>query len=587
MQASGVFDPAKPAMAAAAEWNFADVWETVAEAVPDRVAQVQGGRRIPWRDFDRRAGGVAAALLKAGLRRQDKVSLYLHNAPAYLESAFAAMKAGLVPVNTNYRYTGDELVHLWTDADAAAVVFHAAFAQQAEAARLRCPGVRAWLFVDDGGDACPEAGPQVCPPWAISYEAAAQSWVGQAGPPAGQPEAGPLPPWGRSGDDQVLIYTGGTTGLPRGVMWRQHDLFLASNTTGDPEAADHGHVRRRLDGAAPPVGLPAAPLMHGTGFVFAATILNRGGTVVTLPERSFDVTAMLDAIVREGVTDVCLVGDAFCRPMVDALDREPGRWDMSRLKVVSSSGMAWSASVKQRLLVHAPGVLLIDFLNASEASGMGRALTSLKRPEGGRGVEGARGAAVGSRFQLGRNACVIDDEGRPLARGGTVPGRLAVRGHIPLGYYKDPAKTAATFPVIDGVRYAVPGDLATVDADGTITLLGRGSTCINTGGEKVFPEEVEDALRACPGVVDAVVVGVPHERFGQMVAAALEMAEGAAFDEAALLDALRMRLAGHKVPRAVMKVGSVGRGPNGKADRPGVTRRITAWLAERIPERRG
>jgi fatty-acyl-CoA synthase len=553
MQASGV---AESAITHACDWKFADIWETVADTVPDRVAQVHGDRRITWRDFDRRAAGIAAALLHAGLTRQEKVALYLHNAPAYLESAFAAMKAGLVPVNTNYRYTGDELIHLWTDSDAAAVAFHGAFTPQAEATRPRCPSVRAWLFVEDGS--------HDCPPWAIPYEASAAN-------PAGRLAAS----WDRSGADQVLIYTGGTTGLPRGVMWRQHDLYLASNTTGDPETADYAHVRRRLEGATPPVGLPAAPLMHGTGFVFAATILNRGGTVVTLPERSFDVTAMLDAIVREGVTDLCIVGDAFCRPVVDALDAEPERWDLSRLKVVSSSGMAWSANVKQRLLTHAHGALLIDFLNASEASGMGRALTSSKRSE------------AGSRFQLGKNACVIDEAGRPLVPGATTPGRLAVRGHIPLGYYKDPAKTAATFPVIDGVRYAVPGDLATVEADGAITLLGRGSTCINTGGEKVFPEEVEDALRACVGVLDAVVVGVPHERFGQIVAAAVEMADGHAFDEAALRDHLRARLAGHKVPRVVMPVGSVGRGPNGKADRPGVTRRIVAWLAERAPETRG
>ncbi len=555
MQAGRLSGSEPSISAGAAEWNFAHMWEAVADAVPDRVAQVQGGRHSLWRDFERRAGGVAAALLASGLRRQDKVALYLHNAPAYLESAFAAMKAGLVPVNTNYRYTGDELIHLWTDSDAAAVVFHGAFAPQAEAVRSRCPGVRAWLFVEDGTGACP--------PWAIDYEAAAAS----ARPPAAAP-------WGRTGDDQVLIYTGGTTGLPRGVMWRQHDLFLASNTTGDPEDADYGHVRRRLDGAKPPIGLPAAPLMHGTGFVFAATILNRGGTVVTLLETSFDVASLLDTIVREGVTDVCIVGDAFCRPMVDALDQEPGRWNLGHLKVVSSSGMAWSPGVKQRLLVHAPEALLIDFLNASEASGMGRALTSSRRKDGA------------GRFQLGRNACVLGDDGRPLRPGAGVPGRLAVRGHIPLGYYKDPGKTAATFPVVDGVRYAVPGDLATVEIDGAITLLGRGSTCINTGGEKVFPEEVEDALRACPGVRDAVVVGVLHARFGQMVAAAVEMADDAAWDEASLLDALRLRLAGHKIPRATMPVNTVGRGPNGKADRPEVTRRITAWLEERA-ERRG
>ena len=528
------------------QWTFADVWETVAATVPDRVALSHGEMRVTWRDFDARANGIAAALLVAGLQRQDKVALYLHNAPAYLESVFAALKSSLVPVNTNYRYTGDELVQLWTDADAAAVVFHGAFATQAEAVRARCPAVKAWLFVDDGQAECPS--------WAIPYETAAQSSTVSAAAVRN-----------RSGDDLIIIYTGGTTGLPRGVMWRQHDMFLASNTTSDPETADLEHVRGRIDGATPPVGLPAAPLMHGTGFVFAATILNRGGTVVTLPGMSFDVKQLLDTMSDEGVTDVCIVGDAFCRPIVDALDPEPDRWNLSRLKVVSSSGMAWSASVKERLLVHAPDALLIDFLNSSEASGMGRSLTSKR-------------AAGGSRFQLGKNACVIDDEGRPLVKGSGEAGRLAVRGHLPLGYYKDPEKTAATFPVIDGVRYSIPGDLATVEEDGSITLLGRGSTCINTGGEKVFPEEVEEAIKSLDGVADALVIGVPHERFGQMVTAAVEWADGASPDEAALLEHLRGMLAGHKIPRVIMPVESLDRGPNGKADRPGVTARILAWL---------
>lgn len=546
-------ETAVPGHRGMAEWTFADVWETIADAVPDRSALIHDRLRITWREFDFRADGVAQALLNAGLQPQAKVALYLHNAPAYMEGAFAAMKAGLVPVNTNYRYTGDELVQLWTNADAAAVIFHAAFAPQAEAIRARCPQVLLWLCVDDGEHPCPA--------WAMPYKAALDTASGRT-----------LPPGGRSGDDQILIYTGGTTGLPRGVMWRQHDMFLASNTTGDPDSPDFDHVRRRLADAAAPIGLPAAPLMHGTGFVFAATILNRGGTIVTLPGMSFDVTVLLDTMVREGVTDLCIVGDAFCRPMVSALDLEPGRWDLSGLKVVSSSGMAWSASVKERLLVHAPNALLIDFLNASEASGMGRSLTSKRR------------AASGARFQLGKNACVIDDAGQPIAPGSGQSGRLAVRGHIPLGYYKDPAKTAATFPVVDGVRYSVPGDLATVEADGTITLLGRGSTCINTGGEKVFPEEVEEAIGTWPGVADALVVGVPHERFGQMVTAAVAVADGSVLDETGLLEHLRGQLAGHKIPRAIMPVASIGRGPNGKADRPGVTATIIAWLDARTME---
>ena len=550
MQASKVSETAAPSPV---EWTFADVWEAVADTVPDRIALAHGDLHVTWRDFNRRADGIAAALLHAGLERQASVALYLHNAPAYLESAFAALKAGLIPVNTNYRYTGDELVQLWIDADAAAVVFHGAFAMQVDMVRARCPAVKAWLFVEDDVSACPD--------WAIPYETAAQEMTGRI-----------VPSWGRSGDDQLLIYTGGTTGLPRGVMWRQHDMFLASNTTSDPEIADYNHVRNRLLQATRPVGLPAAPLMHGTGLVFAATILNRGGTVVTLPGASFDVVALLDAIVRESVTDLCIVGDAFCRPMIDALDRESGRWDLARLKVVSSSGMAWSAAVKEQLLAHAPAALLIDFLNASEASGMGRALTSRRRK------------VSGSRFQLGKNACVIGEDDRPLKPGDPGPGRLAVSGNIPLGYYKDPVKTAATFPVIDGVRYAVPGDLATIESDGTITLLGRGSTSINTGGEKVYPEEVEEAISLFPGVADALVVGVPNERFGQMVTAVVAMTDGATVDETVLLKHLRGRLAGHKIPRAIMPVASIGRGPNGKADRPEVTARIVAWLEARATE---
>ena len=535
-----------------AEWNFADVWEAVADTVPDRVAQAHGDRRCTWREFDQRASGIASAMLQAGLRQQDKVALYLHNAPEYLETAFAAIKASLVPVNTNYRYVRDELLHLWSNADAACVVFHGCFIGQVDELRPRCPEVRLWVHVGGG------TGP--CPDWAVPYEVVALSETRQV--PA---------PWHRSGDDLILIYTGGTTGLPRGVMWRQHDLYLASNTTGDPAVADLMHVRTRMDGPAP-VGLPAAPLMHGTGFVFAATILNRGGTVVTLAARKFDVAELLDTVQAEHVSDLCIVGDAFCRPIVEALEKEPGRWDLSSLKVVSSSGMMWSAGVKERLLAHAPGVLLIDFLNSSEASGLGRSLTSSRRSE------------KSARFRLGQNAFVIGADGTPVAPGSGEPGRLAVRGHIPLGYYKDPEKSAATFPLIDGVRCAVPGDYAVVEADGSITLLGRGSISINTGGEKVFPEEVEEVIKTFPAVRDAVVVGMPDERFGQVVAAAVEPVEGVEIDRVLLLDHVRRHLAGHKVPRIVMPVASVERAPNGKADYPGVTRRIAEWLQASTPE---
>lgn len=534
-------------------WNFADVWERIADTAPAATASLHGEQRLAWRDFDRRADGVAAALLAAGLGAQDKVALYLYNGPAYLESVFACFKAGLVPVNTNYRYLDDELHYLFDNSDAAAVVFHGEFTPRVDALRVRCPKVRTWLHVDDGTTPCPS--------WAVSYEPAAAQQPGRV-----------RAPWGRAGDDLVLIYTGGTTGRPRGVMWRQDDLFVASNTAGDPARADLDGVARRVraaleSGEPQAVGLPAAPLMHGTAFVFASSILTRGGAVATLTARRFDVEELLDTLQGRAVTDLCIVGDAFCRPMVEALEAAPQRWNLRRLKAVSSSGMMWSDACKQGLLRHAPDALLVDFLNSSEASGMGRSVSSRTRPQ------------KGANFRLGKNAFVIDDAGRPIAPGSGIAGRVAVRGLVPLGYYGDPDKSARTFPVIEGVRCAVPGDYALVEADGSITLLGRGSVSINTGGEKVFPEEVEECIKTLPGVNDALVVGVPDARFGEIVAAAVQPAAGASVAAEAITAHVRARLAAHKVPRQVMLVPSIGRGPNGKADYPQVRSRVLEWLA--------
>lgn len=530
-------------------WNFADVWETAADAVPEKPAQVHAGKTYRWTEFDRRADGIAAALLEAGLTSQDKVALALFNGPEYLESAFGAMKAGLVPVNTNYRYGPSELIYLWDDADVNAVVFHGQITDAVAQARRQLPGVRAWLHADDGTAPCPD--------WASPYE-------GAAGSAAHRIRA----PWGRSGDDLILIYTGGTTGRPKGVMWRQHDLYRASNTAGGPASQDLGDLRAKIQATDPrPVGLPASPLMHGTGFVFATTILNGGGTIVTAAARSLDVAELLDLADGSRVSAFCLVGDAFCKPIVDALDGNPGRWDLSNLTAVSSSGMVWSPGVKHRLLEHAPNALLIDFLNSSEASGMGRSVSSAR----------TRGSAAG--FRLGRDAFVIDEQGVPVQPGSGQVGRIAVGGVLPLGYYKDPEKTASTFPVINGVRCSVPGDYARVEADGSVTLLGRGSMTINTGGEKVFPEEVEQALLTHPDVVDVVVVGVADDRFGSTVAAVVAVGAGTEVNADTLVEHVRTRLASYKAPRHVMLVDSVQRGPNGKADYAAARHRVDEWLS--------
>ena len=532
----------------AEDWNFADVWETISDTIPDDLAQVHGHRRFSWSQFDRRADGVAAALLTAGLGHQGTVAIDLYNGPEYLQAVFGALKAGLVPVNTNYRYTGAELRYLWDDADAAAVVFHGSLTETVASVRADLPRVRIWLHVDDGT--------QPCPPWAVAFDAAADAVTGRTAP--SRP---------RSGNDLILIYTGGTTGRPKGVMWRQHDLYRASDVAHDPPAADLSHVRSRiLRPGRRPVGLPASPLMHGTGLVFAGTVLSRGGTVVTATSRRLDQVELLDLMDSWQVSALCIVGDAFCRPLVDALEAHPDRWDLSQLRAVSSSGMAWSAELKSKLLTFAPEAMLIDMLNSSEASGMGRSIVSARRQDGG-------------RFRLGDNAFVIDEHGAPVKPGSGQVGLVAVRGHLPLGYHKDPVKTAATFRVIDGIRCSVPGDHAVVQADGSITLLGRGSTSINTGGEKVFPEEVEEALRTHCDVLDAVVVGIPDPRFGQAVAALVAVGPETRIDGDALVAHVRGRLAAYKAPRHVLVTDSVGRGPNGKADYAATRQRIEEWLA--------
>lgn len=523
-------------------WNFADVWETIAQIEPHKTAHVHGQVSFSWGEFDQRANAIAAWFLNVGCNHQDKVALYLYNGPEYLQAAFACLKVSLVPVNTNYRYKQEELRSLWDNADATVVVFDGSFVSTIEEIRAQCPKVRAWLYVGD---------PQSCPAWASAWDQQVNKSV-----------ECPTTKTPRSGDDLILMYTGGTTGHPRGVMWRQHDLYMASNTTGDPEEFDPDLVRKRVLAAqaALPVGLPAAPLMHGTAFVFASTVFNRGGTVVTLMNRQLDMVELLDSVRNRLVTELCIVGDAFCRPMVDALDGEPGRWNLDTLKAVSSSGMMWSQDSKQRLLQHAPNALLIDFLNSSEASGMGRAVASRDK------------TSESARFKLGKNAVVLDDKGLPLPPGSPEIGRIAVRGGVPLGYYGDPQKTAATFPVIDGVRYAIPGDYARVEADGSVTLLGRGSVSINSGGEKVFPEEVEECIKLLPQIRDAVVVGVPHERYGESVTAVVELVAQQQLASQALMEHVRQRLAGHKVPRHMVVVDSLRRGPNGKADYQGLRR---------------
>jgi 3-oxocholest-4-en-26-oate---CoA ligase len=530
-------------------WNLADMWETLADRFPDVTVQVQGDRRATWAEFDRRADGVAAALLAAGAVHQDKVVHYLYNCPEYLESMFAMFKAGLVPVNTNYRYADDELAYLWDNADAVAVVFHGTFTDHIEHVQARVPRIRLWLWVDDG------SGP--CPPWAVPYESAATTSPGRT-----------VGPWGRSGDDLYFLYTGGTTGMPKGVMWRQDDIVMnldASAKRPLPDDADPAALAERVQKPGP-VAIPVAPLMHGTGAFNAFNILMLGGSIVTLEGRHFDVVELLDTIQRERVNSLSIVGDAFAKPMLRALDAEPARWDVSSLRVIISSGVMWSAETKQGLLRHNDRLIMIDSLGSSEAIGMATSTTT------------NTGSASTATFRLSPNTRVITDDGRDVVPGSGERGRVALKGRTPLGYYKDPEKSAATFMTIDGNRYSIPGDFAEVDADGTVRLLGRGSQCINTGGEKVYPEEVEEVLKRYAGIADAVVVGVPDERFGEAVTAVVEVHPGDVVDEAAVIAFVKASIAAYKAPKRVIVVDGVQRAANGKVD----YRRLTALAVERL-----
>jgi 3-oxocholest-4-en-26-oate---CoA ligase len=522
------------------DWNYADVWETVADVQPTLPAVTQGSRTVSWEEFDHGADGVAQFLLDLCVAKQDKVALYLYNCPEYLQSTFATVKVGLVPVNTNYRYGDDELSYLWDNADAVAVIFHGTFSERIEGILERVPRVKGWLWVDDGTGPCPE--------WATPYDDAAKSAIGRV-----------RAPWGRSGDDLYLLYTGGTTGMPKGVMWRQDDLFarlIDSAVRHYPVDGGLEAVRAAVE-ASPGGGtiLPACPLMHGTGNFPSNTMLAEGGRVCLLESRRYDPVELLDTIQREKVNGLVFVGDPFARPLLGALEEHPGAWDLSSLMMIISSGAMWSEPVKEGLLAQHPGMLLVDAFSSSEALGMGVS------------VSASGAAAKTASFTLGPDVKVLTDDGRQVEPGSEEIGVLALGGRNPLGYYKDEEKSDRTFKEIDGVRYSIPGDFAQVDTDGTIHLLGRGSVCINSGGEKIFPEEVEEALKTHDAVRDAVVVGIPHPRFGEQIVAVVEPVDGADGPaQADLIAHVKERLASYKAPRRVRVVSTIGRAPNGKVD---------------------
>jgi len=520
------------------EFNLADLWERVADTVPDHEALVCDGRRLTFAEEDERATRLAHALAARGVGPGDHVACYLYNSIEYLEVMLAAFKLRAVPINVNYRYVEDELRYLLDDADVLAVVFHREFAPKLAAIHASLPKVRAYLAVDDGTPPAPDVLD------AGDYEGALH---------AASPERD-FPP--RSADDLYILYTGGTTGMPKGVMWRHEDVFFGTlggaGGGGKPIVTPEEIAERCRDSRTRCV--PACPFMHGTAHWMSFSVLLTGGTVVIPAEHQFDALKLWQLVERERANFMIIVGDAFARPMLDALDTDAGRGlDVSELRVLLSGGAILSPALKRALVERLPGVLLVDGYGASETGGQGQSVV-------------ASGGDIPNtpQFRVSADTAVLDDDLRPAPPGAV--GRIARRGPIPFGYYKDPEKTAATFPFVDGVRWAVPGDHAVADDAGVITLLGRGSVSINTGGEKVYPEEVESVLKGHSDVIDAVVVGVPDARWGERVVAVVQARAGAQPTLDALQEHARASLARYKLPRDIVLVDTVTRSPSGKPD---------------------
>jgi len=549
------------------EWNIADLFEAVVDTVPERIALVAGSTRLTFAELDARANRLAHGLADLGIGPGDHVGCYLHNDGEHLETMLAAYKLRAVPINVNYRYVDDELAYLFGDADLAGLVYSAEFRGHVAAVAPRVSTLRVIV------EATPEAGGPPPP----GVDAAAGTVDYDAIVADASPVRGFAP---RSGDDHYVLYTGGTTGNPKGVVWRQEDIVFAGlgggNVGGAPLDRPDDITRtivenrtQRVGPFLPPghpgveqfVGLGLGPLMHAGGQWSALGTLLGGGTCVLDPTRHLDLAEVCALMEREGVVTLNVTGDAHARPFADFLEEHGHEYDLSALLLFGSGGSMLSADVKARILAALPNLLgILEGLGSSESPVQGVAVTRREQDRNGE----AAAAPNSLTFAQRDTTVVLDDALQPVAPGSGMVGRVATTGRIPLGYYNDPEKTAATFVEVNGRRYAMPGDMATVDADGSLRLLGRGSLCINTGGEKVYPEEVEAALKTHPRVLDAVVVGVPDARFGERVAAVIAADHDVTLD--ALQEHCRTTIAGYKVPRLLVLVDEVRRGAAGKPD---------------------
>jgi fatty-acyl-CoA synthase len=528
-----------------AEMHFATIWEHIADQQPNAPAVICKDLTRTWKEYEDRAARFAGFLDGQGLRPDAKIGIYLHNCNEYLEAQFGIMKMRGVTINVNYRYHEEELVYLLDNADCEALVYQACYAERVDAIRDQLPGVKTFVRIEDNsGDSIQGD---------VEYERVLA-------------DTPPMPRIERSEDDLYMLYTGGTTGMPKGVMYAAGQMSVGltvgwailggmEEPPATPEALSAASAAL-YEGGSQVISLAGCPLMHGTGMWVGSLIPHMmGGAVVTIPELGLNPDLIWQEVTRNNVSFLVIVGDAFAKPLLAELDKaksEGSPHDIGCLKAMMSSGVMWSSEVKAGLLNH-QDMILIDAMGSTEGS-MGTSTA-------------ARGeVSETAKFEMGEGVKVFNEDDVEVAPGSGEMGMIGTAGNVPLGYYKDPEKSAATFREIDGVRYSFPGDFATIEADGSITLLGRGSKCINTAGEKVFPEEVEEAIKRDPAIFDCLVVGLSDERFGQKVIAVASTREGHDVEETALIEGVRQHLAGYKLPKAVFLVPHVQRLPNGKAD---------------------
>ncbi len=525
--------------------------DAIAEAIPDHEAIISATRRLTWRDFQRRSRQLANLLNRAGLgchreraqlepweSGQDHVAQYLYNGHEYLESMIGCYKARVAPFNVNYRYVEEELRYLLADAKTRGIIYHASFAPRLATVLKELPPMAILLQVDDGSGEPLLAG-------ARDYEEALEA------------SSDTLPPVTPTEDDLYILYTGGTTGMPKGVLWRQHDIFFAA--MGGQLPAGMGTVQSVAEMVErAPMGsyirsLPAPPFMHGAAQWSSFMILHQGGSII-LPHntRALDPDDIWRTVEREKVGTLSIVGDAFARPLLDQLGK--ATYDLSSLSILGSGGAILSPPFKHAFLEHLPNLMIFDGFGSSETGAQGATLTT-------------KGDAIAPSFKMDPDTCVLD-EGltRTLAAGENAVGWLARTGWLPLGYFNDAAKTRKTYPTVGGTRYAVPGDRAQVSADGTIVVFGRDSVCINSGGEKIFAEEVEKALKHHPAVYDVVVAGAPSERWGEQVTAIVQFRPGQRAADTELIEEAAKHLARYKLPKAIIPVEQIVRSASGKPD---------------------